>query len=65
MDSKIKDARLHAGLNRQQMHRILGIPVRTIENWEGGQRKCPEWAERLIVAELDRIAARAAGRRKK
>lgn len=58
MDSKIKDARLHAGLNRQQMHRILGIPVRTIENWEGGQRKCPEWAEQLIVAELNRIAAR-------
>jgi hypothetical protein len=43
----------------------MGIPVRTIENWEGGQRECPEWAERLIVAELDRIAARAAGRRKK
>ena len=47
------------------MHRAMGIPVRTIENWEGGQRECPEWAERLIVAELDRIAARAAGRRKK
>lgn len=56
--NKIKDARLRAGLSRPDMHRETGIPLRTIENWEGGQRKCPEWAERLIVAELYRIAAR-------
>lgn len=58
MENKIKDARLRAGLSRPDMHRAMGIPVRTIENWEGGQRECPEWAERLIVAELNRIAAR-------
>nr|DAP13459.1 MAG TPA: bacterial regulatory protein [Caudoviricetes sp.] len=44
------------------MHRAMGIPVRTIENWEGGQRECPEWAERLIVAELERIAEKAASK---
>lgn len=58
MENKIKDARLRAGLSRPDMHRAMGIPVRTIENWEGGQRECPEWAERLIIAELNRIAAR-------
>lgn len=58
MENKIKGARLRAGLSRPDMHRAMGIPVRTIENWEGGQRECPEWAERLIVAELNRIAAR-------
>lgn len=58
MNSKIKIARLRAGLSRPQMHEVMGIPVRTIENWEGGQRECPEWAERLIIAELNRIAAR-------
>lgn len=58
MENKIKDARLRAGLSRPDMHRAMGIPVRTIENWEGGQRECPKWAERLIIAELNRIAAR-------
>lgn len=62
--NKIKDARLRAGLSRPDMYRKMGIPLRTIENWEGGQRKCPEWAERLIVAELYRIAARQEEERK-
>ena len=58
MNSEIKNARIRAGLSRPEMHREMGIPVRTIENWEGGQRECPEWAERLIIAELERIAAK-------
>ncbi len=64
MKNKIKTARLLAGLSRPDMHREMGIPVRTIENWEGGQRECPEWAERLIVAELERIATRQEGENK-
>lgn len=48
----IKEARLRAGLTQQQMSDRLGIPKRTIENWEGGQRSCPEWAERLILEKL-------------
>ena len=61
MNSKIKEARIHAGFNRPQLHEALGIPVRTIENWESGKRKCPEWAELLIVAELNRLATRQKG----
>lgn len=53
----IKDARLRAGLTQQQMSDRLGIPKRTIENWEGGQRSCPEWAERLIIDKLKQITA--------
>ncbi len=53
----IKDARLLAGLTQQQMSDQLGIPKRTIENWEGGQRSCPEWTERLIIDKLKQIAA--------
>lgn len=52
----IKDARLRAGLTQQQMSDRLGIPKRTIENWEGGQRSCPEWAEKLIIEKLGQIA---------
>lgn len=53
----IKDARLRSGLTQQQMSDRLGIPKRTIENWEGGQRSCPEWAERLIIDKLKQITA--------
>ena len=56
MSEVIKNARKHAGLTQQQMSDLMGIPRRTIEDWDRGVRKCPEWAERLIVAELDRIA---------
>ena len=51
----IKEARQAAGLTQQGMSQLLGIPKRTIENWESGSRVPPEWAERLIVAELQRI----------
>lgn len=57
-ENALRSARLRAGLTQQAMSDALGIPKRTIENWEGGSRKCPDWAERLIIAELDRIAER-------
>lgn len=56
MSENIKVARNEAGLTQQQMSDTIGIPRRTIEDWERGARKCPDWAERLIVAELKRIA---------
>lgn len=56
MTTTIKEARQAAGLTQQAMSDLLGIPKRNIENWEGGQRKPPSWAERLIVQELKRIA---------
>lgn len=52
----IKEARKAAGLTQLEMAKVMGIPARTIQNWEGGQRKCPEWCEKLVVAELERIA---------
>lgn len=52
VENKIKEARLRAGLSRSDMHRAMGIPVRTIEDWEAGRRKCPAWAETLIVEKL-------------
>lgn len=53
--SKLKEARLSAGLTQAKMSELTEIPMRTIQNWEGGQRKCPPWAEKLILAELARI----------
>jgi transcriptional regulator with XRE-family HTH domain len=53
--SGIKEARLAAGLTQRQMSDFMGIPKRTIENWEGGQRSCPPYIERLILKELAEI----------
>lgn len=54
----VREARVYAGLTQAKMSELLGIPKRTIENWETGSRKCPEWAERLVVEKLESIAER-------
>ena len=56
MENKIKAARKAAGLTQQKMSDILGIPKRTIENWDSGQRNPAPWAIKLIIEELERIA---------
>ena len=57
--SRIKEARLAAGLSRPDVYRIVGIPVRTLEDWEAGKRKIPEWEENLIVEKLNSIKNKA------
>lgn len=52
----VREARVYAGLTQAKMSELLGIPKRTIENWETGSRKCPEWVERLVVEKLESIA---------
>ena len=52
----IKDARLLAGITQQQMSDRLDIPVRSIENWEAGDRKPPAYVEKLIIDKLLQLA---------
>jgi DNA-binding transcriptional regulator YiaG len=47
--SKIREARTKLGLTQQQLANLTGIPFRTIQNWEGGQRKCPDYVEKLLL----------------
>lgn len=54
--SKIKEARLRANISQAEMSKRLEIPKRTIEAWETGDRNPPAYVERLVVAELERIA---------
>lgn len=56
MDS-IKEARKRAGLTQAKMSELFEIPKRTIEEWDRGVRKCPRWAEILIIEKLEKIAA--------
>lgn len=54
----IKEARKNANLTQQGMADLLGIPRRTIQNWESGERTPPEWAERLVIEKLESISKR-------
>jgi transcriptional regulator with XRE-family HTH domain len=37
------------GLTQKQVSDITGVPHRSIQNWEGGQRKCPDYVTGMIV----------------
>lgn len=54
--SKIKTARMKAGLSQAEMSRQFKIPVRTLQDWEAGKRSTPEWAELLIIEKLENIS---------
>ena len=54
----IKEARHAAGLSQQKMSDLMGIPKSTIEKWEMGIRKPPEWAAALIIEKLESMSGR-------
>lgn len=54
----IKEARHEAGLSQQKMADLLKIPKSTIEKWEMGIRKPPEWAEALVIEKLESMGGR-------
>ena len=49
----IKEARIRYELTQKQLSEITGIPERTIQNWEGGQRKCPDYVEKMVLDTLE------------
>lgn len=52
----IKEARQAAGLSQQGVTDSLGIPRRTLQDWESGKRTPPGWAKSLVVEKLEQIA---------
>ncbi len=49
----IKSERIKHGLTQEQLSNITEIPVRTIQNWESGIRKCPSYVEKMILDKLN------------
>ncbi|MBQ9975846.1 MAG: helix-turn-helix domain-containing protein [Clostridia bacterium] len=47
-----KELRNLTGMPQGAFGEYFGIPLRTIQNWEGGQRQCPEYLLRLIEYKL-------------
>jgi len=45
----LKEIREMLGMNRTEFSRYIDIPLRTLEEWEAGRRKMPEYVLRLIT----------------
>ena len=45
----MKKLREEAGLNRREFSDYMGIPLRTLEEWEAGRRRMPNYVLRLIT----------------
>ena len=45
----IKEIREEKGITQKQMSEELGIPVRTLQDWEAGKRKPPAYVMSLIL----------------
>ncbi|WP_458459912.1 helix-turn-helix domain-containing protein, partial [Pseudobutyrivibrio sp.] len=45
----LKKLRAKLGLNRTEFSKLVGIPLRTLEEWEAGNRKMPEYVLRFLV----------------
>lgn len=51
--NEIKALRRSTGLSQAKFAKRLGIPVRTIQNWEIGQMKPPNYVIRMIKTQLE------------
>ena len=49
---KIKELRERTGMTKKDFSIHIGIPLRTIEDWEAGRRTPPEYVPRLIAYQL-------------
>lgn len=49
---KLRTIRTEAGWKRPKMVERVGVPLRTIEDWEAGKANPPEYVQNLV---LDRL----------
>lgn len=48
----VKEIRDAYGMTRKQFCEYFGIPYRTVQDWELGHRKCPDYLIKLIEYKL-------------
>lgn len=47
-----KELRQQSGMERTEFAEYFGIPYRTVQSWELGDRKCPEYLLKLMEYKL-------------
>lgn len=50
-----KKARTEARLTLMQVFELLGVPRRTVQDWERGLKEPPSYVQRLLLKELENI----------
>lgn len=49
-----KELRENSGMTRPEFAEYFEIPYRTVQNWEIGERKCPDYVLKLIEYKLNK-----------
>jgi DNA-binding transcriptional regulator YiaG len=44
----ITEMRNYIGVSRAEFSRRYNIPIRTLESWESGKSKCPDYVRQLL-----------------
>lgn len=52
---ELKKARAEAGITQTQMFELIGVPRRTVQDWERGLKEPPSYVQRLLLKELENI----------
>ena len=57
--NKLKKIREELGMNRTEFSYYVGIPLRSLEEWEAGRRKMPDYVLHLITyyTKMERLLA--------
>jgi transcriptional regulator with XRE-family HTH domain len=51
--NEFKNLREQSGMNMKRFAEYFGIPYRTVQNWEAGVNKCPEYLLNLMEFKLN------------
>ena len=50
--NKLKELRKEVEMNRREFSEYVGIPLRTLEEWEAGRRKMPGYVLRMLIYQV-------------
>ena len=53
MKDKLIELRMQTGMNRKEFAEYFGIPYRTMQDWELGNRKMPDYLLRLMMYKVE------------
>ena len=49
---QLKELRKKNNMTQSELSKMLEVPKRTIENWEGGVNSPPEYVQKLILEKM-------------
>ena len=49
----IKETRIKHGLTIKQVSDLTSVPYRSLQNWEAGVRKCPDYVTNMVVTMIE------------